>query len=115
MAKFTIATPAGPSYGVAGGAYDLEREGMGSLDAEILEIPAGTEDEFIAAARNADALYAKGRSITKRMIDGMERCKIMPEPAGAATTAALLSGKVRLTPGSPTVAIVSGGNIDWTP
>ena len=44
----------------------------------------------------------------------MERCKIMPEPAGAATTAALLSGKARLTPGSPTVAIVSGGNIDWT-
>jgi threonine dehydratase len=44
----------------------------------------------------------------------MERCKIMPEPAGAATTAALLSGKVSLTPGSPTVAIVSGGNIDRT-
>ena len=44
----------------------------------------------------------------------MERCKIMPEPAGAATTAALLSGKVRLTPGSPTVAIVSGGNVDRT-
>jgi threonine dehydratase len=42
----------------------------------------------------------------------MERCKVMPEPAGAATTAALLSGKVRLTPGSTTVAIVSGGNID---
>jgi threonine dehydratase len=42
----------------------------------------------------------------------MERCKVMPEPAGAATTAALLSGKVNLTPGSPTVAIVSGGNID---
>ena len=77
MAKFTIATPAGPSYGVAGGAYDLEREGMGSLDAEIREIPAGTEDDFIAAARNADALYAKGRPITKRMIDGMERCKII--------------------------------------
>jgi len=44
----------------------------------------------------------------------MERCKIMPEPAGAATTAALLAGKVNLTPGSPTVAIVSGGNIDRT-
>jgi threonine dehydratase len=44
----------------------------------------------------------------------MERCKIMPEPAGAATTAALLSGKVSLTPGSPTVAIVSGGNVDRT-
>ena len=44
----------------------------------------------------------------------MERCKVMPEPAGAATTAALLSGKVSLTPGAPTVAIVSGGNIDRT-
>jgi threonine dehydratase len=44
----------------------------------------------------------------------MERCKVMPEPAGAATTAALLSGKVRLTPGATTVAIVSGGNIDRT-
>jgi threonine dehydratase len=44
----------------------------------------------------------------------MERCKVMPEPAGAATTAALLSGKVGLTPGSTTVAIVSGGNIDRT-
>ena len=42
----------------------------------------------------------------------MERCKVMPEPAGAATTAALLSGKVRLTPDSTTVAVVSGGNID---
>ena len=42
----------------------------------------------------------------------MERCKVMPEPAGAATTAALLAGKVRLTPDSRVVAIVSGGNID---
>ena len=55
MAKFTIATPAGVGYGAAGAGYDLEKEGMVSLDAEILEIPAGTEDEFIAAARNADA------------------------------------------------------------
>jgi len=42
----------------------------------------------------------------------MERCKIVPEPAGAATVAALLSGKFVPSPGSTTVAIVSGGNID---
>lgn len=42
----------------------------------------------------------------------MERCKIVPEPAGAATVAALLAGKVTPAPGSITVAIVSGGNID---
>jgi threonine dehydratase len=42
----------------------------------------------------------------------MERCKIVPEPAGAATVAALLCGKVTPPRGSTTVAIVSGGNID---
>src|ERR1700747_1051801 len=46
-------------------------------DAEIFEIPAGSEDEFVAAAKDADALYAKGRPITKRMIDGLQRCKII--------------------------------------
>src|SRR5207302_10804296 len=30
-----------------------------------------------AAARDADALYAKGRRITKKMIDGLQRCKII--------------------------------------
>jgi threonine dehydratase len=42
----------------------------------------------------------------------MERCKIMPEPAGAAAAAALLCGKITPPPGSTTVAVVSGGNID---
>ena len=42
----------------------------------------------------------------------VERCKIVPEPAGAAAVAALLCGKITLAPGSKTVAIVSGGNVD---
>ena len=42
----------------------------------------------------------------------MERCKVVPEPAGAAAVAALLAGKVTPAPGSTTVAIVSGGNVD---
>ena len=74
MAKFKIATPAGVTYSAAGGAYDYEMEGLGSLDVEIVEIPAGTEDEFVVAARDCDALYAKGRRITAAMIEGLERC-----------------------------------------
>ena len=42
----------------------------------------------------------------------MERCKILPEPAGAAATAALLSGRIDIRPGEHVVAIVSGGNVD---
>jgi D-3-phosphoglycerate dehydrogenase len=77
LAKFRIATPAGTSFTVAGGGYGYEMEALAPIDAEIYEIGPGSEDEFVAAARDADALYAKGRSITKRMIDGLERCKII--------------------------------------
>jgi D-3-phosphoglycerate dehydrogenase len=77
VAKFKVVTPAGVSYGAAGVGYALELEALGPLGAEIVEIPAGTEEEFVKAARDADALYAKGRRITKRMIDGLERCRVI--------------------------------------
>src|SRR5438552_701356 len=79
MAKFRIVTQQAPgtSFGVSGAGNKLEMEGLGNCDAEIVEVPAATEDEFIAAARGADALIAKGRPITKRVIDGLERCKVI--------------------------------------
>ena len=42
----------------------------------------------------------------------LERCKLLPEPAAAASVAALLSGKVKVKEGEKVVAILSGGNID---
>jgi threonine dehydratase len=42
----------------------------------------------------------------------MERCKIVPEPAGSAATAALLSGRIDVRAGEQVVVIVSGGNVD---
>jgi D-3-phosphoglycerate dehydrogenase len=77
LAKYRIATPAGASFTVAGGGYGYEMEALTPIDAEIFEIPSGSEDEFAAAARDADALYAKGRPITKKMIDGLQRCRII--------------------------------------
>ena len=59
------------------------------------EVVLVTEDEIAAGFR---FLY--------------ERAKLACEPAGAAAVAALLAGKVRLEPGSPVVAVVSGGNAD---
>jgi threonine dehydratase len=48
--------------------------------------------------------------------DGMRflytRAKLACEPAGAAAVAALLAAKVEVEPGSPVVAVVSGGNAD---
>jgi len=77
MAKFKVVTPAGVSYGAPGASYELEMEALGPLGAEIVEVAAKTEDDFTKGARDADALYAKGRPITKRIIDGLERCKVI--------------------------------------
>lgn len=41
-----------------------------------------------------------------------QRAKVFVEPAGAAATAALLSGRISASPSQRVVAIVSGGNLD---
>jgi D-3-phosphoglycerate dehydrogenase len=74
MPKFRVLTPKGASFTVAGGGYDLEREALDPIGAEIIEAPAN-EAEFIAAARTADAIYAKGMPISKAVIDALENCK----------------------------------------
>lgn len=74
MAKFTILTPAGASFTTSGGGYDYEMEALQGLDAEIVECPA-TEEGFIAAAPNADAVYAKGMKFTAKMINALTKCR----------------------------------------
>jgi D-3-phosphoglycerate dehydrogenase / 2-oxoglutarate reductase len=76
MAKYKIATPAGASFTVAGGGYDYEMEALEGMNAEIVEGPA-TEDGFVAFARDADAVYVKGMRFTKKVIDGLEKCKVL--------------------------------------
>jgi D-3-phosphoglycerate dehydrogenase len=76
MSKFRIVTPKGASFTVAGGGYGFEKEALDPIGAEIVEAPAN-EAEFIAAARNADAIYAKGMPITKTIIDALENCKVI--------------------------------------
>jgi threonine dehydratase len=50
------------------------------------------------------------------IVEGMRalwmRAKLYVEGAGAAATAALLAGKIRVPPGAAVVSIVSGGNVD---
>jgi D-3-phosphoglycerate dehydrogenase / 2-oxoglutarate reductase len=64
MAKFKIITPSADSFTMPGAGYELEMEALQGLDAEIVEVSAASEDAFVTAARDADALYAKGMPIT---------------------------------------------------
>jgi D-3-phosphoglycerate dehydrogenase len=75
VAKFKIITPAGVSF-TTSTSYDLEMEALENLDAEIVEGPLD-EAAFAAAARDADAMYAKGMPITKKIIDALERCRVI--------------------------------------
>ncbi len=77
MAKFKVVTPKGTSFAVGGGGYAFENEALTPLDAEIVEIDASSENSFIDGAHDADAVYAKGAKFTKRMIDGLQRCRII--------------------------------------
>jgi D-3-phosphoglycerate dehydrogenase len=76
MAKHKILTPAGASFTVAGGGYDYEMEALEGMDAEIVECPAN-EAAFIAAAKDADAVYAKGMLFTPKMIDALAKCRVI--------------------------------------
>ncbi len=48
--------------------------------------------------------------IARAILDLLERAKVVVEPAGAVGVAAILAGKITAT--GPTVAVLSGGNID---
>jgi D-3-phosphoglycerate dehydrogenase / 2-oxoglutarate reductase len=79
MARFKVVTHQlqGASFGVSGGGYKLELEALAPIDAAIVEIPASTEDEFIEAAYDADAIIAKGVRISKYIIDSLKQCKVI--------------------------------------
>ena len=76
MAKHRIITPAGASFTVAGGGYAAEMEPLAGMDAEIVEAPMD-EAGFIAAARDADAIYAKGIRMSREIIDSLQKCKVI--------------------------------------
>ena len=79
MSKFKVMTqkPSGITFDLAGAPYDLKMESLGQIEAEIIEIPAASEDDFVESARHADAIIARGRPITKKIISGLENCQII--------------------------------------
>ncbi|HMG52315.1 MAG TPA: threonine/serine dehydratase, partial [Kofleriaceae bacterium] len=68
----------------------------------------------LAIAREAvdDLVTVTEVEIVEAMLALMTRAKLYVEGSGAAATAALIAGKIVLPPGTRTVAIVSGGNVD---
>jgi len=76
--KVVVQKPSGGvTFDLADGAYKIEREALDPIGAEIVEVAAKTEEEFIAAARDADAVIARNRRITATIIKGLRNCKVI--------------------------------------
>ena len=89
--------------------------------------PVPVEPRSIADGLGAPFAGDLGFEICRERVDGVvlvteaeieegmrflyARAKLACEPAGAATTGALLAGKIPLAPGETAVAVVSGGNV----
>jgi threonine dehydratase len=59
-----------------------------------------------------DVVLVDDAALRRAMRMLLDRMKLVVEPSGAITVAALLEGKIDVGEG-PTVAILSGGNVEW--
>ena len=79
----------------------------GLLAVEVGGVPFAHHQKYID-----DVIAVDDSALRRAMRFLLDRMKIVAEPSGAITIAALLEGLVR--PDGPVVAVLSGGNIEWT-
>ncbi len=75
--KIVVQKPEGISFDLATSGYEMEREALDPIGAEIVEVAAASEEEFIETARDADALIGRGRRITRPIIENLEKCVVI--------------------------------------
>jgi threonine dehydratase len=93
----------------AGRPVRLERSSSiadGLLAVEIGRVPFAHHQQFLD-----DVVTVPDEAIPPAMRFLLERSKLVAEPSGAITLAALMEGLVR--PAGPTVVVLSGGNVEW--
>jgi threonine dehydratase len=93
----------------AGRPVKLEHTGGladGLLAVEIGHVTFAHHQQYLD-----DVVLVDDAALRRAMRLLLDRMKLVVEPSGAITVAALLEGK--FTPRGPTVAVLSGGNIEW--
>lgn len=78
----------------------------GLMSIRIGSIPFAHHQAFLD-----DVVTVSEAAIVRAMRHLLDRCKLVAEPSGAITLAALMDGVV--APSGSTVAVLSGGNIEW--
>ena len=91
----------------------LTLEGRPTTVADGLAAPfAGVHTQAQIARDVDEVVLVEDDAILEAVKLIIQRAKLVPEPAGAAAVAALLSGAVTPARGSTVACVVSGGNVD---
>lgn len=79
MAKYKVVTGkvAGPFAKLGGADYEMERDALDPIGAEIVAVDAADEQAFMAQAGDADAVLGRGVQLTANMIARLEKCKVI--------------------------------------
>ena len=79
VANYKVVTgkTSGPLSELGGSNYEMEREALDPIGAEIVVLDASDEDAFIAQAQDADAIIGRGLKLTPKIIAGLRKCKII--------------------------------------
>ena len=75
--KVAVQKPSGEKFDLSSGSYDMERIALDPIGAVIQEIDAHDEEEFIDGVRDADALIARSRKISKEILQALDNCKVI--------------------------------------
>jgi threonine dehydratase len=89
----------------------VKLEHSGGLADGLLAVEIGTVTFAHHQRYIDDVILVDDVALKRAMRLLLDRMKLVVEPSGAITVAALLEGKIE--PTGPTVAILSGGNIEW--
>ncbi|MEO7456029.1 MAG: pyridoxal-phosphate dependent enzyme, partial [Gemmatimonadaceae bacterium] len=117
------ASPRTRVIGVEPTGADVMRQSLDAGKALRMEAPKSIADglaapmagqlNFEAVQRYVDdVVLVSDEEIEAAMGLLLTRCKLLAEGAGAAATAALIAGRVRVGQGEHVVAMLSGGNVD---
>jgi threonine dehydratase len=93
----------------AGSPVRLDR--TGGLADGLLAVQVGTAPFAHHQAYVDDVVTVPDAALRPAVRLLLDRAKLVAEPSGAITVAALMAGLVRLE--GPTVALLSGGNVEW--
>jgi threonine dehydratase len=80
----------------------------GLLAVEIGRLPFAHHERYLD-----DVVVVEDAHVRAAMRLLLERSKVVAEPSGAITVAALMAGAVEVSNRGPAVLVLSGGNVDW--